>query len=626
MAFDLSTAKPMSSGFDLSTAKPVDFPKESTPVADFAKGAASLADVTVGGILPFAAKQVTYAGGRALGQSPEQAEATSSSVASNFENPFGKAFGITNDAAYKGEAGRKLMDFVGENIGKGAKWLSEKTGLPEADIVNMAGSLMPAAGKGIGMAAKPFAAPVSEAAYAADNALRQRVGMGAEAVRNALAKKPEAQMQGMGAAETALATQRQARAQGLRVPVQLTKGMQTGDPSLVKFEFETARTSPEAEGKPLVEARADRNKAVLRNFEALTEATGSEMAGEGMLPTIGKIVNKELTGAANKEWGKVSKLYDEVWNSPESEMPVGYTPLSNYINEQGPTVRSKLAPLLDAVAEQLKKNDPDGTGVMPLKATEQLRQFINQHYEPGSVQWKYGSEMIKKLDEATADAGGELFKNARAARQRYGDLFEDRGAVAKLLRNKPGTTDRAVAIEDIFDHSILKGTLADTHNIAMVLKRAGEGGQQAWKELQGQLVQHLKEAVTSGMDRDVAGNKLVKPEKLNSMIRALDNDGKLDYIFGKKGAQELRDLRDTLIDMTAKSDAGINYSMSGSKVIKYLEKLQESPLHRVPVAGTVLDYAAKRAKSKQLKKQVEESLNYNALNPNQPVSRNALRP
>ena len=63
------------------------------------------------------------------------------------------------------------MDFIGANIGKGAKYISEKTGLPESDIANMMGTGLVGVAPLAGKVVKPVAGPVGEALYAATEPL-----------------------------------------------------------------------------------------------------------------------------------------------------------------------------------------------------------------------------------------------------------------------------------------------------------------------------------------------------------------------------------------------------------------------------------------------------------------------
>jgi len=126
---------------------------------NFGAATASLADTTIGNIIPGVAGPVTYAGARMFGQSPAEAAAAEQSVVGTLDKPFGKTFGVTEAPAYKGEASREIMDFIGANIGKGAKYISEKTGMPESDVANMMGTGL----FGVAPAAARVTAPVRRA-------------------------------------------------------------------------------------------------------------------------------------------------------------------------------------------------------------------------------------------------------------------------------------------------------------------------------------------------------------------------------------------------------------------------------------------------------------------------------
>jgi len=145
--------------------------KESDmPLGSFGRRVASLADTTIGGVLPAIAQTVAYPLAR-VGRSPEEAQAAAQRVAGMVDQPFGKAISslpgmqdITKSPEYQGEASRQLMGFIGANVQKGAQWLAEKTGQPQADIesyLSSAGLLAPAGIKAGVKAATPV---VKEAA------------------------------------------------------------------------------------------------------------------------------------------------------------------------------------------------------------------------------------------------------------------------------------------------------------------------------------------------------------------------------------------------------------------------------------------------------------------------------
>jgi hypothetical protein len=137
-------------------------PKDPSFMTRLGRGAASLADVTLGGLIPGAVQFGAYPLAR-LGRSPEEAQAATQRLVSAVDQPFGKAFGVTQTPEYQQESGRQLLDFIGQNFQKGAKFISEKTGLHQADIENILGIATIAAPKVV-QAAQPYVAPVMEQA------------------------------------------------------------------------------------------------------------------------------------------------------------------------------------------------------------------------------------------------------------------------------------------------------------------------------------------------------------------------------------------------------------------------------------------------------------------------------
>lgn len=419
---------------------------------------------------------------------------------------------------------------------------------------------------------------------------------------------PTSNMVGMGAAETAKALERQTRAQGLRVPVDLTKGQATRLPGVQGFEAETRKTYPDGAGKPLIQRQIDTNQNILNNFDAYTTATGAEMSGN--LRPVGKIVDAALVKQANSAKDEVTAAYQKARASGETKALVPYDGLISYIDEQGPTVKDKLAPILGAVEDQLRKNDPTGAGVVTIDALEDVYQFIGKNAQEGTPNAVQARELKILINQATDGAGGDLYKQARQKRVQYARQFEDAAAVDKLLRKKPGTTDRAVAFEDVFDHAILKGSFDDTRNIAVLLKKGGDEGQQAWKELQGQTLEYIRDQATKNIQRDEAGRPIPSAAAMNKVIRDLDSDGKLDYIFGKKGAEEIRELRDAMVDIYTAVPGAVNTSNTASSLLRALQNVNKSPLSRIPAVGSALKYAEESVQQKALKKLVDESLQY----------------
>ena len=146
-------------GFVLETPAPQSQEESPSSLTQLGRGMASLADTTIGAVLPTAAGMVAYPVARAF-MSPEDASAKAQQIVGAIDKPFGKAFGVTETPEYKGEASQRLIAFIGENVNKGAQWISQQTGLPVSDVENMIGTLSLAAPAAV----KPVAGKVAELA------------------------------------------------------------------------------------------------------------------------------------------------------------------------------------------------------------------------------------------------------------------------------------------------------------------------------------------------------------------------------------------------------------------------------------------------------------------------------
>jgi len=421
-----------------------------------------------------------------------------------------------------------------------------------------------------------------------------------------LRRQAQPTMAGVGAAQTPETVGRTQMAQQLRVPVQLSKGQAERELGQQQFEIETPKISPEL-GKPLVEAQARRNDAILQNFDAFVDATGKQTFG---LEQTGRVVVEALNKEAQKAKAKIGQTYKQAKEAGETEQPVSYAPLRTFIEEQTPTVRAKIAPVLDVVNEQLTKNDPKGTGQISINAIEDIYTLINKMYEPNTPNASYGRDLRNIINILTEGQGGKLYQEARKMRQEYAQRFENIGAVDRLLSTKRNSSDRVVAFNDVFQKSIINGTLDDVKNLGYALKKSGNEGLQALGELRGQTIEYLKDRVTQSIDTDMFGNPVVSPAKFKSAVRELDQDGKLDYLFGKKGAQEIRDLMETTILVNAPLKGAANYSNTASAVIRGLDMINRSPIGAIPVLNKITKYSFEKAQEAELKKKIKESINY----------------
>lgn len=415
----------------------------------------------------------------------------------------------------------------------------------------------------------------------------------------------------VGAAATDMANQRIATAQSLPVPVQLTRGQATRDPAQLKFEVETAKM-PE-EGIPLRQRAMEQNEAVLQNFDVMLDMTGAQAP---TLRAVGAAVDKALVQQAARDKAQVRAAYKAAETAGEMEAPVNLSALVQHLNEAAPEAAT--APLLTtarAKALQLgvavEQNGQLVPAPVPLKTAELFRQSINRatDFEPTNV--RQSTIMRGLVDEATNGLGGDLYREARKLRQRFAQNYEDRAAISKLLRTKRGTTDRNVALEDVFGSSILQASLDDVRNVRRVLQRSGADGAQAWKELQGATLNWVRDQATKNVATDASGNRVISAAGLDKAVRELDVDGRLDFIFGKQGAQQLRDLNDLAKYVkTVPPEAGINTSNTAATLLAAFGDVVLSTSMGIPAPlATSSKLALSRIKDVKLRKRIAEALN-----------------
>jgi hypothetical protein len=458
-------------------------------------------------------------------------------------------------------------------------------------------AFVPAVGQA-GQVAQGVNALATRAAPAAQRAV--------QTVQNALVRTPEPQMGGGGAALTQEALLRAERAQRQGIP--LTKGEQTQSLAQQQLEQDLLKSNKPQLVAPLTNLKQQQQEAIGRQFQRLTEATGSTVADVDpiYLRDVGKIVDAPLMAEYEKSIANYRSKYNAADNAGETLQEVPYQSLVDYINKQTPTTRTSLAPILQDTLEQLKINDPSGTGNISIRALEDVYQNIGKKAQPRTPNSTYGKDLKGLIDQTTEGAGGDLYKEARLARRQFAKEFEDVAAVAKLVGSKG--EDRLVRLSNVFDNVVLGSSKEDVQHITSLLKRAGPEGQQAINELKGQTVQWLKGQATGV-------NGVTKFDNFRKAVDKLEREDKLTELFGKDGREQILDLRDTVKDAMVKQPGAVNYSNTASALMRGLENIAL----RVPGAKTV----AELRQDYKTKKQAREAATFNAL---APTNQNKLVP
>ena len=435
-------------------------------------------------------------------------------------------------------------------------------------------------------------------------------------VQNALANvmtREQPVMPGVGAASTAEDLIRQQRLEQFGIRAKL--GERTKNLQQQQFESEVERgvitgISEEAKTKLQEQMKlfeAGKQKDIIGNFERMTEAVGST-ADRGEIRNTGRIIDKALNNEYTKEFDAYKAKYKLADESGETLQQVPYQSLLDYIGTKSATRRKTLDPILDDVAESLAMNDPQKTGTISIRNLEDIYQQV------GTAKNSPSAKALKDLITQIGDgAGGKMYQEARQARTQLAKKFEDVYRVDKLLGTKAGYADRRVALDDIYNYVVVDGSLEEMKTVTELLKNAGPEGQKAFKELQGQTLQRMKDLLLKkGEEKDP-----VRLERFSNFVTDLDREEKLAYMFGKTGRDEILDLREAIKDVMVKEPGAVNYSNTSGAVLRGLEALQAL---RFPGAKT----AAEIARTIEVKGKVKEALKQpNQLAPKQP-NQNAL--
>lgn len=465
-------------------------------------------------------------------------------------------------------------------------------------------------------AAAPVAAaaarPVMAAAQRAAAPATQAIQRGAAAVREAV-PSVRATAPSVGAAATPEALRRtEVAAQlgftGEKAP---TIGQASRDYAQLQFEKETAKIADL--GKPFRERVENQTAHMISKFDAMVDrlepiATTKRELGQG--------VSQALINRAEVRRREIRKAYEDARAAGQMQEPITMDPLAVSMAElerfQGvsPNISAirKEAVRLGALAE----DEAGGLtpGRIPIDDAELLRQFVNESTDwMDKRQATFAKRVTTAIDEATENQGGELYRAARKQRAQFANEFENAGLTAKLIGTKRGTNDRQIAIEDVFDKVIVSSKLDDMNQLRSTLLKSGKEGRQAWNDLKAAGIERIKNASLSPSQRDSAGNPLLSPHALAKVINQMDETGKLESLYGKKQAQQLRDLADIASVIYTAPPGAINTSNTASALQVALDSVGTFAVTGIPApAATALKEAAKYIRDKKTKARINESL------------------
>ena len=517
------------------------------------------------------------------------------------------------------ETGQEMAQAAGQFLATAVPPVLPVVAAPGA-LVQATKQAMPA----VQATARRGAAATQQAAQAAGQAVARPVQAATTAVRETLGIEPAAPTTAVagrgsvGAAATPEVLRRTATAEGLPVPVTLTKGAATRDAQQLAFEKEQIKSDL---GGPLRQRAEENNLQLLQNFDTLVDMTDAQLMD---LASTGGAVVKSLTEGLTAAKNKTRAAYKAAEKAGELENNVTLNSVIGYINENIP--EGDLAPVLKAarskaIAVGAAVQDENGNLVaqpVTLKQAESLRQTFQRAGFEGADQF-HGGSLRRVFDTETEGMGGDLYKKARQTRIDQARKYENRAIVARLIKNRKGMEDPQVASDQVFRKSILNSSPEEITFLKRVLLTSGSDGRQAWKELQGATVRHLRDEATKGMGMDSQDKPLISPAKLHQIVKALDANGRLDVMLGKQNAQIVRDLDDVVRYVTTVPPGTlVNTSgTAGTLMAAIAEAGATGALTGLPLpVATGLRQIVKMRKEGRTKAKINEALN--ALPPVQP--------
>ena len=506
-------------------------------------------------------------------------------------SPLAGVYGALTSGKYGTQEGIKAGEKTASNLAQALTY-QPRTETAQNTLQSLAGAISgvpPVIGVGnAGMAMLPEAISQTRRAVApAMASTEQRMA--------ALLQPKQTAMMGGGAASTDEALLRQQRAMSQNIP--LTKGEQLQSFPVQQFESEVVKENPEL-AKSLIQFKEGQKKAILSRFEQLSEQTGAEYADPTAYRKIGSLVDSALVKEFDAKKLKVDNAYQAARDAGETKQVVSTAPLEQWLDTNAGKAIS--VPEINSIKADLIALKKATNGQVTIDDLEELYKSAGQLGKPGDPSGLFMKQVKGVINDMTDGAGGDLYRAARAQRAELGNQFENTYRVAKLLGTRGGYADRAVALDDVFSHVVLDGSLEEMRTVTKLLKKGGADGQQAYAELQGQTVQYLKDQLTKNASGQLSF------AKLKTAVDTLDREDKLTYMFGKQGRNALIDLRDTVQDALVKPAGSVNYSNTGSVVLRGLDKLAAV---RFPLAKSAADIV----KNRELTQKVEESTKYNAL-------------
>lgn len=462
-------------------------------------------------------------------------------------------------------------------------------------------------------------AAMMQAGAVARPAITQATAPVRNALANVMTREQQPGMVGMGAASTAEDLMRQQRFE--KFNIRTTVGEREKDLAKQQFESDVERgalagISQEAKAelaKKYGAFKFGQRQDILKEFERMTEEVGGTI-DRSTPRALGTFVDKTMLNLYEKKLKKVDDTYQAAKDSGETKQIVGTAKLEQWLADNAPEAIS--VPQIQTIGAKLEALKKATNNQVSIDDLENIYKVAGNLSKDNPSAATFMGQVKGVINEMTEGTGGDFYRKARMERKQLAKEFENVKRVDDLLSTKAGKTDRKVALDDVYNHIVVDGSLEEMRSVTQLLKKGGPEGQKAYQELQGYTLQRMKDLLLKKADDET--DKFVL-NKFNNFVTQLDREDKLSYMFGKTGRDTLVDLKKSINDVMVKEPGAVNYPNTAGAVVRSLEALQKLPV-KIPGVKTVAEFARER----QYTKQLEESLKQpNQLAPKQ-TNKNAL--
>lgn len=454
---------------------------------------------------------------------------------------------------------------------------------------------------------------------AAKDFVTNKVGMKWEDIPNGLKKK----LQTVARDPKELAkldretVEREARAERLGYPI--TRGDAARNLGQQSREDVVKKTGDE---NPIRDIRTDQDRALHGAVDKVRESTGAtaktgEQIGQSVQDSGVRAKAKASKAAYDEAFDKARKtepnatvsadpLYEALSKNPDIHS-LGFveTWLRKAKIEQkggGPGAPVQLS---TDIGKAIKARDKGGKGgteeierrPIPLAELQDLREKAAAIARSAQGSEKhFSSELVKAIDKSfeKIPPAAKAWKEARALYKAHQKEFEETGIIKALGSNKRKSSDRRVDVEDTVK-KVIRSSKEDIGKLKKILTTGGtdatrDAGTRAWRNVQAGVLDELKEAARG--KRKIPGEK-GQPQFQSTFLdlfNKLEANGKIDVIFDKAQAAQLREIAKGVQDVRTKSNVGVSGSgtatdLAAQNTLSKLEKLSMAPYVGKTLAG-----------------------------------------